>query len=124
MDQTLHTLTISSTNPSDTGVYKAVVTNVAGEVTSEAKVTVTGKIELLIHVVMLFSICSYICYHFNNSPMFINFYIEFSEVELHRTIPISILLYIKKVFKLSLTSNVILLVFNKLANTIFGCNSK
>lgn len=41
--ETLHTMTVSKTTPSDSGVYKAVVTNTAGEVTTEAPITIKGK---------------------------------------------------------------------------------
>lgn len=41
--ETLQTLTVSQTTPADSGVYKAVATNIAGDALTQATVTINGK---------------------------------------------------------------------------------
>lgn len=43
VNETLQTLTVNQTTPADSAVYKAIITNVAGETTSIAPVEIKGQ---------------------------------------------------------------------------------
>lgn len=44
VNETLQTLTVNQTIPADSAVYKAVITNVAGEVATSAPVEIKGRV--------------------------------------------------------------------------------